>query len=86
MGYGLEGRGSIPGTGQISFSTASRPIVNLTQHLYATGTVRSPAVKQPEREADQSPPPNSEVKTGSYTTSPMPLEDEVFNESSTWII
>jgi hypothetical protein len=86
MGYGLEGRDSIPGTGQIFFSTAFMPNVNLTQHLYAMGTVKSPAVKQPEREAGQSPPPNTEVKTGSYTTPPMPLEDEVFNELGIWII
>jgi hypothetical protein len=56
MGYGLGGRGSIPGKGKIFlFFIASRPALGRTQApiLRVPGAI-SPAVKRPGREAGHS--------------------------------
>jgi hypothetical protein len=58
-GYGLDGRGSIPGKGEIFFifSTVARRALGPTQPPIQW-------VKRPGREADHSPPSNAEVKNG----------------------
>jgi hypothetical protein len=57
IGYGLDDRGLIPDMSKVpSFSTTSRPSLELIHPpiQWALVTI-SPKVKQPEREADQSP-------------------------------
>jgi hypothetical protein len=60
MGYGLDGGGSIPASGQTFFSLlhASKPTLGFTQ--WVLGSL-SPGLKPPGREAD-SPPSSAEVK------------------------
>jgi hypothetical protein len=59
MGYGLDGRVSIPGRGKILlFSIATRPDLGPTQPPIQW----VPGVKRPGREADHSPRPSAEVK------------------------
>jgi hypothetical protein len=60
-GYGLDGRGSIPGRGNIfsllhSVQTGSR--AHPTSYSMGTGG------KRPEREADHSTPSSDEIKNG----------------------
>jgi hypothetical protein len=64
-GYGLDGRGSIPGRGKIFFFILSRPALGPTQHpiQWVPGAL-SPGIKPPELEADHSPPSSVEVKNG----------------------
>jgi hypothetical protein len=66
MGYGLDGRGSIPDRGKILlFCAASRPALGPTQHpIYWVPDALSPRVKRPGREADHSLPSSAEVKDG----------------------
>jgi hypothetical protein len=72
MGYGLKGRGSIPGRGKVFlFSIASRPALGPTQPpiqwvLWAL----SPGVKWPGHEADHSPSSAAQVKNGGPIPSP----------------
>jgi len=82
FGYGLNGRGSIPGRGweTFLFVTTSRPALGPHPPSYAMGTGCSfPGVKRPEREADHSPPSIAKVKNAwSYTsTSPVRLHGVV---------
>jgi hypothetical protein len=61
-GYGVDGRGSIPGRGQRFFSSPQ-----FLDHpaSYSMGTGGDfPWVKRPEREADYSHPSSAEVKSG----------------------
>jgi hypothetical protein len=63
-GYGLDGRRSILGKGEIFlFSTASRAAQGSAQPpiQWVSGAV-SPGVKRPGREADNSPPSSADVK------------------------
>jgi hypothetical protein len=72
-GYGLDGRGSIPGKGQIFlFSTASIPVLGPVQPAiqWVPGPL-SPEVKRQGREADHSPPSSAEAKN-SAAISPIP--------------
>jgi hypothetical protein len=65
-GYGLDGRGMIPGRGKIFlFSTGFGPAVGPTQPLieWLPGDL-SPGIKQQGREADHSYPSSAEVKNG----------------------
>jgi hypothetical protein len=61
-GYGLDGRGSIPGRSRV-FSIASRPTLGPTQPpiQWVPGAL-SRLVKRQGREADYSPPSSAEVK------------------------
>jgi hypothetical protein len=66
--YGLDGRGSTPGSGKrffSLFSTASRSALGPNQPLiqWVPGAL-FPVVKIPGCEADNSPPSNAEVKSG----------------------
>jgi hypothetical protein len=79
----LRGRSSSPGrVKNFLFSTSSRPALGPTQPPIqrVLGAV-SPGVKRPEREADHSPPANTEVKKmWIYTsTPPLRLHGIVFN-------
>jgi hypothetical protein len=63
-GYGLDGRGSIPGRDKIFlFSIASRPALGPTQRpiQWVPGAL-SPGKKQQVCEADHSAPSSAEVK------------------------
>jgi hypothetical protein len=70
------------GLGIFLFTTASRTALGPTQPLiqWAPGTL-SLGVKQPEREADLSPPSSAEVKecVELYLHSPMRLNDVVLS-------
>jgi hypothetical protein len=65
LGYGLDGRGSIPGRNNeaiLLFATASRPAKGPT-HLLSNGHGGVfLGIKRPGREAERSPPPRAEVK------------------------
>jgi hypothetical protein len=66
MGYGLESWGLVLGSGKIFlFSILSRLALGPTQPLIQW-TLReiSPGVKQSSHEADHSPAPNAEIKSG----------------------
>jgi hypothetical protein len=72
-GYGLQGRGSIPGTARSFFySTASRPTLGPTQPplQWVQGNL-SPGVNRLGRETDHSPPSSAEVNNGG-TIPPLP--------------
>jgi hypothetical protein len=59
--YGLDGHGSISGSG-ILFSTASRPVeANPASYPVGTGGL-SPGVNRPGREIDRSSPSSAGVK------------------------
>jgi hypothetical protein len=60
-GYGLDGRGSIPGRGKRFFCTPQGPDRSYIQ--WVPGAL-SPGVRRPGREADHSLPSNAEVKNG----------------------
>jgi hypothetical protein len=65
-GYWMDGRGSIPGRGNIFFfSIVSGPARGLSQPpiQWVSGAL-SPEVRRPGREADHSSPPSAEVKNG----------------------
>jgi hypothetical protein len=69
-GYGLGGRGSIPGRGKRVFSTPQGP-----DRLWAQPSIPcrvpwapSSRVEQPGRQADHSFPPSCEVKNGGTLT------------------
>jgi hypothetical protein len=66
MGYGLDGRGSISGRVKVFlFSTASRPALGPTRsRIQRIPGTFFPGVKRPGREANHSPPTNTEVKNG----------------------
>jgi hypothetical protein len=71
-GYGLDGRGSIPGGGKsFLFSAASSLALGSTLHLiqWVPGAI-SPGLKRPGCEADHSPP-SSAVRNGGAIT-PLP--------------
>jgi hypothetical protein len=64
-GYGLDGRGSIPGKDK-SFSLLCNVQIGFGAHptSYPMGTQGSlPKVKRPRSEADHLPPSNAEVKS-----------------------
>jgi hypothetical protein len=63
-----SGWNSSPGRGTVSlFHTFSRPIMGLNQ----PPTQRVPRVKEPDHEADHSPPTGAEIKnTWTYTSTP----------------
>jgi hypothetical protein len=65
-GYGTDGRGSIPGRGNIFlFSTASRPAMGPTQPLIQkVPRALFQRAKRSGSEADHSPPFSAEVKNG----------------------
>jgi hypothetical protein len=71
---GSRGRSSSPGrVKNFLFSTSSRPVQGPTQPpiQWVPGSL-FPGVKRPEREADQSPPANAEVKkVWIYTCTPL---------------
>jgi hypothetical protein len=72
-GYGLDGWCSIPGGGmRFFFSPLSIPALGPTQSpiQWVPGAL-SLHVKQPGREADNSPPSSAEVKNGGAIT-PLP--------------
>jgi hypothetical protein len=71
--YGLEGRGSIPGSGKnIFFSIAFTPAPGTTQPaIQWVQDVLSPQVNRTRREAHHSPS-GSEVKNGG-STAPLPI-------------
>jgi hypothetical protein len=76
LGYGLDGRGSIPGRGSdgiFLFTTASRPALGPTQLPFQwVPTALTPSIKRPVREADHSPPSSAEVENKcSYTSAPQ---------------
>jgi hypothetical protein len=71
MGYELESQGSIPGYANLFFSSAYRPGFAKPPTQCAPGLI-FPAVKRPERGADQSPPSSVEVNSG-VTVPPRPL-------------
>jgi hypothetical protein len=64
-GYELDGRGSIPGRGKYIFSIASRPLLRPIHPpiQWVPGDLSS-GVKRLGRQANNSPPPSSEVKNG----------------------
>jgi hypothetical protein len=64
MGYGLDGRSSIPGRDNRFLSTAvSRPTLGITQpHIQWVSGALLLGVMRPDREADHSPPSSSEVQ------------------------
>jgi hypothetical protein len=71
--YGLEGRGSIPGRGEICFFTPQHP-----DRLWGPPSLLSngpgslsPEIKVPGREADNSPPSSAQVKKCG-AVSPLP--------------
>jgi hypothetical protein len=72
-GYGLDGRGSIPGRVKMFlFYIVSRPALRPTlSPIQWIPPVLSPGVKRPGREADHSPQSSSEVKNGG-AISPLP--------------
>jgi hypothetical protein len=85
MGYGLGGRGSIPGKGKrfvFHFPTTSRLTLGPTQPptQWAPGPL-SPRVKRLGREADHSPPRSRMVEL--YLHSPIYLHGIVLNKLST---
>jgi hypothetical protein len=63
IGYGLDGRGSIPDRGKIFLFLASRQTLGPIQPPinWAPGAI-SPAAKRPRREADHSPPSSAKDK------------------------
>jgi hypothetical protein len=65
--YGLDGRGSIPSRdkGIFFYYTASKQALGPTQTpiQWIRETI-TPGIKQPGREADQSPPSSAQVKNG----------------------
>jgi hypothetical protein len=66
-GYGLDGRGSIPGRGKRFFFTPWLPdrLWGPTNLLYSwDGRLFPSGVKWPERETDSSPPSSAKVKNG----------------------
>jgi hypothetical protein len=65
-GYGLDGRGSIPGKGKKFNPTLQLPDRLWAQPAsYPTGTEESlPVVKRPRRETLSSPVPSAEIKNG----------------------
>jgi hypothetical protein len=78
-GYGLDGRGSIPGRGKIFlFSIASRPVLRPTQPpiKWVPGAI-SLGVKRPGCEADHSPISLVEVEL--YLHSPICFYEIVLN-------
>jgi hypothetical protein len=64
-GYGLDGRGSAPGTGDIFFSIASKTALMPIQPpiQWVPGSLSS-RVKRPGSEAYHSPPSSAEIKNG----------------------
>jgi hypothetical protein len=66
MGYGLDGRGLIPGRVKIFLlSVVPRPALGPIQSLMQwIPAAISLGVKQPDREADHSPPSSVDVKNG----------------------
>jgi hypothetical protein len=66
MGYGLNGRGSIPGSGKILLSsTVSKLLLGLTQPpIQWVPQAISPGVKRTVSEAGHSPPSGAKVKDG----------------------
>jgi hypothetical protein len=87
MGYGLDGRGSIPGRDKVFlFFIASRQGMGPTQPpiQWLPGNI-SPAVTRVVREAHHSPPSNAEDKNcGSIRPLPLLLLGIVLNQLSTW--
>jgi hypothetical protein len=85
-GYGLEGRGLIPGRDKIfHFSRASRPDLGPIQPpiQWVLGLFPS-GVKWPRREADHSPPSAADVKNGGAITSrPHKFSWYMLNQLST---
>jgi hypothetical protein len=83
-GYGMDGRGSIPGKSK-RFSSLHSVQTGSGAHpaLYPMGAGGSfpRGKKRPEREADQSPPCSAEVKNGGviYLHSPIRLPSIVLN-------
>jgi hypothetical protein len=67
MGWGLDGRGSIPDRGKKFFATPQRPD-RLWGLFFPIQCV--PGVKRQGREADHSPPPKAEIKNGDTFTPP----------------
>jgi hypothetical protein len=65
MGYGLEDRGSIPGSNKGFFYISQHPEQGPTKPTtqWLQGAV-SPEVKRPRREDNQSRPSSAEVKNG----------------------
>jgi hypothetical protein len=66
VGYGLDGRGSISGRGEIFLlSTSSRPALGLIQPpIQWVSAALFPGVKRPGCEPAYSPPSSAEVKNG----------------------
>jgi hypothetical protein len=64
MGYGLDGRGSIPGRQGFSLlhSVQTDSVAHQTSYPLGNGGSSS-GVKLPEHETDHSPPSSAEVKT-----------------------
>jgi hypothetical protein len=72
-GYGMDGRGSIPGRSKNFFhSTASRPALGFTHHHIQRVPRAIPrGVKRLGRDADHSHPSRAEVKNAwSYNSTP----------------
>jgi hypothetical protein len=64
-GYGLDSWSSIPDRDKSVFSTASRPALGPTQPpIKCVPVIVSPGIKQPGRDAEQSPPSSTEVENG----------------------
>jgi hypothetical protein len=71
-GYGLNGRGLIPGRGtSILFPTASRHSLGSAQPIKWVARAPPQGVKRPGREVYHSYPSSSEVKNGRYIP-PLP--------------
>jgi hypothetical protein len=74
MGYGLNGRGSIPGRGKRIFcSPVSRPALGPTEPpIQRILWALYPGVKEPGRKSDHPPPSSAEVKNvGAIPPLPM---------------
>jgi hypothetical protein len=71
MGYGQDGRGSIPGRAR-DFSLFHGVQTDSGAHPASYPMALSLGVKRPESEADHSPPSSAEVKNGTAIP-PLPL-------------